>query len=1178
MNNDLTLDDNDLSLEDNDLSLEDNDLSLEDNDLSLEEGNNLTLEDNNLTLEDNNLTLEDNNLTLEDNDLSLEDNNLELSNDNDLTLEDTILELTDEDYNTHSSFNGNVGKLKMTTTSGDIDSDDILLFDEGLVEDDVEQVEEVESKEDAKKKSEDRLIKAQAKYRNQEGSLEESLLKIGNSYDEFATSYEAYFEQLEFTGGRKSKYPELVQYGEVTKFHKLVTEWSGNIIAKFSNSVNSALKEGKEFTVEDMMMVPLKEVNINKAYKLVTEWSGNIIAKFSNSVNSALKEGKEFTVEDMMMVPLKEVNINKAYDTLELYGAERVRDLFSNELEYNDYKDFLNRYKTDLEIIYTSGNKEMINKLALKTKYRNNYFPMLNEINSAMRFLANVEDVTEHLTYVKNINLAKDEFTCGSCGEVCDSETPFFEFCFLPEGGEKGEIGLVLTGINKCDYCDKYNILSGEELKVLNNLYKRGNSRVLSNLGDFIRNRRHNSFGFAKYFTGYDEIASALPSLIEIDEGDYEIEEASIVIEDLSKSIIRYKELLEFFKSVKTTNISSVTNAEEIRKKREEQAIANRESNAELGRYFEDVIEVNQESNIEITDASISNFEVLAKLMCSVVNIDYNERKTNAINSLVAHFQTSKYGRYLRYSDFISLHSLVESKGIIEELKELGGTDFVSLAMDCYSSLGITRKYTNLDKVSREEVIKNITEGFVNVEKELQDYNRLREIYLNNLKFAIDDYTNLDKVSREEVIKNITEGFVNVEKELQDYNRLREIYLNNLKFAIDDLGSIHISSTVIDDNIKEDYLVDATVRKLIDTITNRMIMNSVSEEFFQAWFPSYKSPNKASSKSVRNTHYRNVNEFKGNAISFMALLEKVIGPMDPHKRGLFKRSANIKMSIYPDTETSALLDKFIKLKLNMDLDEYETLITLDEILNHTSIKNRIIKQYLNKLITHKDEIGEIVNKYGRSKISRLKYYFEHLFTHQEIEKGYDNSMDYLRINKILDKLPNETFAEYMGRYEELIEGDYDYTIRSTELLEVLRENYVYLDVCNIIGATITNIGTTRNVQHKVAMNTIINTLLAHYNSSDIIDILGYDKFIVNSLLNSVETKDFYEFKYTYSEFKLILKASCYLYNSLEINSELSDADMNLSLQESILRRYASELESIGKHIKDIGDVHELITS
>ncbi len=1069
MNNDLSLEDNDLTLDDNDLTLEDNDLSLEDNDLSLGDNDDLTLEDNDLSLEDNDLSLEDNNLSLEDNNLTLEDSDLSLENNN---------------FNTNSSFKGNVGKLKMTTTSGDIDSDDILLFDEGLVEDDAEQVEEVESKADAKKKSEDRLIKAQAKYRNQPGSLEESLLKIGNSYEEFATSYEAYFEQLEFTGGRKSKYPELVQYGEVTKFHSLVIEWSGNIIAKFSNSVNSALKEGKEFTVEDMMMVPLKEVNINKAY-----------------------------------------------DTLELYGAERVRDLFSNELEYNDYRDFLNRYKTDLEIVYTSGNKEMINKLALKTKYRNTYFPMLNEINSAMRFLANVEDVTEHLTYVKNINLAKDEFTCGSCGEVCDSETPFFEFCFLPEGGEKGEIGLVLTGINKCDYCGKYNILSGEELKVLNNLYKRGNSRVLSNLGDFIRNRRHNSFGFAKYFAGYDEIANTLPSLIELDEGDYKIEEADIVIEDLSKSISRYKELLEFFKGVKTTNISSVTNAEEIRKKREEQAIANRESNTELGRYFEDVVEVNQESNIEITDASISNFEILAKLMCSVVNIDYNERKTNAINSLVAHFQTSKYGRYLRYSDFISLHSLVESKGIIEELKDLGGTDFVSLAMDCYSSLGVTRKYTNLDKVPREEIIKNITEGFVNVEKELQDYNRLREIYLNNLKLAIDD-----------------------------------------------LGSIHISSTVIDDNIKEDYLVDDTVRKLIDTITNRMIMSSVSEEFFQAWFPSYKSPNKASSKSVRNTHYRNVNEFKGNAISFMALLEKVIGSMDSHKRGLFKRSANIKMSIYPDTETSALLDKFIKLKLNMDLDEYETLITLDEILNHTSIKNRIIKQYLNKLLTHKDEIGEIVNKYGRSKISRLKYYFEHLFTHQEIEKGYDNSIVYLRINRILDKLPNETFAEYMGRYEELIEGDYDYTIRSTELLEVLRENYVYLDVCNIIGATITNIGTTRNVQHKVAMNTIINTLLAHYNSSDIIDILGYDKFIVNSLLNSIEPKDLYEFKYTYSEFKLILKASCYLYNSLEINSELSDADMNLSLQESILRRYDFELESIGKHIKDIGDVHELITS
>ena len=1124
--NDLSLDDNGLSLDDDSieysgLSLDDNNLSLNDAELSLEDtglslnpntsstqGNSLNkmdltsfipkqdgdlpLEDNELPLEDDSLSVQDNELSLEDSELSLEDNELSLE-DSELPLEDNQLSLEDDGFSLEDDeilVTGTelvTNKLRMGTSTTEIDDDDeLVLYDDDplAVQEDEEEEESIEEKEEQQRiNALEKRQKAQKRYRRSGGSIAESRDKIISLYEEFYGSYEGYFEQLEFSDAKKDKIPDLVQYGEVTKLSPLVREWSGNIISTFRGKIEDAISNNQEYKVKDLMELTLKEVNINKAY--------------------------------------------------EMPHLVYVKDLFVNEIEYNDYTEFLNRYKLDRELMYATGNKDRINKLALKTKYKEMYFPIIDNIRSAIQEIVTYEDPDTQLTFVEKMNIDDGTFICGHCGEESDMEVPFYDFYFLPEGGEKGEIGVVMGGMNKCDYCNKYNILSAEELKALNRLFTQNKLRILDNLGEFIRTRRQSSFGFAKYSTAYTDIIDSIPSLIEHDELEDDIVEELTEVPDLTKAILRYKELLDYFSGLKYVSSSSVSRAEEVRKAKEELAIEHKEPGAELGRYFEEVGVVKPDIIHVVSEHDIEKYEVIAKLMCSVVSVDYNERKLNAINSLINHLQSSKYGRYLRYSDFISLYAISQSKGIIDELKELEGTEFMTLAMDCYSSLATGKKYTDLDKQPRAEIIKNVEEGFAKVDKELSRYLELREIYMRDIRESMND-----------------------------------------------LSQIYIANNAVSDDIKEDYLLNDDVRMLLDMLANRMIMNDTSEDFFQAWFTSYRhDSNKSMNKVSRNKSFTDIKDFTGNSVEFLEKLEKILENMDSHKGKKFKHARFIQPSVYPDTDTSQVLDKFLKLKLKMDIDEYETLIVLNDILNNTQIRNRVLNKYLGRLM--KDcgaEIQHIVTRYGTDRISRLKYYFEGIFTSDEIEKDYDEYMDYIRINRIIERLPNENFKSYMERYKDLAKGDYNYTIRDTALLEKLRESYVFIDACNVISSTVTDVGTTRKVEFKVAMNTILNALLAHYNKDDIIDILGYEPFIINGLLNNIEPKDFYTFQHTYSEFMLILRASSYLYNNQEINAELSDAGLDVSRLETILRRYAGELEAIGSHIKNIGDVHELITS
>lgn len=1119
MSNDLNLDDNELSLGDNDnlslgdsddlsldninLSLDEDNLSLDDSELSLDdkplstdrlslEGllNNkpvekeaqledveLSLEDNDsLSLADNPLSLNDTELVEEVTELSLEDDGLYADESNDLSLEDGELEMVDTSLA--------VGKLNMGTgTTALEDDDELVLYDEDLQPQQEEEPSEEELANAKKLDALDRKQKAQKKYRKSENSVAESRNKLLDSFEEFESSYEGYFEQLDFGGKRKERLSDLVQYGDVIKLSPLVKEWSGNLIATFRSKVEDAIANNKEFKVEELMKMNLREVNINKAY-------------------------------DMPMLTY-------------------VTDLFSNELEYNDYSELLNRYKLDLELTYAVDRKSKMSKTALKIKYRDLYFPILNNLRHSIQELVNYDDPDEHLTFIEKMDIDNGTFVCGHCGEENDTDIPFYDFYFLPEGGIKGEVAVVLGSMNKCDYCNKYNILSAEELKSLERLYRQGKTRIIENLGEFLRTRRQSAFSFAKYTAMYEDIMNNLPSLVEHEELEDIVVEEVDVVPDLSKAILRYKSMLDYFRGPKHIDSDLITNPEELRKTKEEIAVKNREPGAELGRYFEGINEVKPDNVITLDNNDIVKYEVIAKLMCSVVSVDYNERKRRAINSLVGHLQSSKYGRYLRYSDFISLYAISQSKGILKELRESEGAELMTLAMDCYSSLALGKKYTDLDSQPKEVIIKNIEEGFENVDKELKRYLELRELYLRDIKASIND-----------------------------------------------LGQIYVGNNSISDDIKEDYFVNDDVRPLLDMLTNRMIMNDVAEEFFQAWFTSYKPDNNSTTKKVsRNKSFTNIKDFTGNAAQFLETLEKAMKEMDSGKKGKFKHARNIMPSVYPDANTTAFLDNFIKLKLKMDTDEYETLVVLDDILNGNFLSNRILNRYVNRLKeSSSTDIKHLVQRYGKDRKSRLKYYFEGIFTSKEIEEQYDDYMDYVRINKIIERLPNEDFKTYIDRYKGLVEGDYNYKVSDTELLQRLRESYVLLDACNVISATASDMGTTNKVEFKVAMNTILNSLLAHYGKDDIIDILGYETHIVNGLLNNIEPKDFYSYKYTYSEFKLILKASSYLYNNMEINAELSEVGLNVGQLEGVLRKYAGELDSIGNHIEDIGDVNELITS
>ncbi|WP_394861655.1 hypothetical protein, partial [Paraclostridium bifermentans] len=515
--------------------------------------------------------------------------------------------------------------------------------------------------------------------------------------------------------------------------------------------------------------------------------------------------GKEINVEEIMSTPLETIiRRQTSYSNLCLYDA--LKNGFEEAIAIN----LLTAIKDNIDYDYQQRREKKLKHDSIVEKYKQRYFHDMQGVRKVVNSLN--EDNT---VLVKRVSTDLTEYICGNpeCKDefiVADNKIAIFANLSVRNSS------ICLFNPNVCPHCGKINILSAEEMRRLDFAYRNGKEEIFLQLSNFMTSRTSgyscSTYGLPDYI-----VESEIPNIAELVEEPVIEEQKPIMILDCFEAIDRYLGMLKFFDNQTIETGELVSQSDNIIKELLVEPKDNEEVSTGIVDELEDELDT-VESSIENTDSlqetaltqdnsslsdkdklqrialnkTVEFYGSIAKLASTSVSRDYKELKINAISSLIYHFESTNYGDYLKSSPLIYMEGLYKSKSILNEIGDLNDGEFGQLLNDIESAF----KSYDID---------------IEVGK-----------------------------TREETITNLSKCFDMMKPKIEEFKELRDIHVRKIINRHLELSTLYISNFTIDWNTVTDYVSNPETARLIDLITDTMIISLVAEDYYYLLFSGLK--------------------------------------------------------------------------------------------------------------------------------------------------------------------------------------------------------------------------------------------------------------------------------------------------------------------------------------------------
>ena len=850
----------------------------------------------------------------------------------------------------------------------------------------------------------------------------------------------------------------------------------------------------------------------DRYYYLISPYITTIVNKFDRFTN--MTENNHNAVADFMKLALSNLTDRRLEGRLypvnhgEVDNAHPddyrpISSLAVNDTSYNYITSFLRSvYNFKMNIL----NRKNIESSEAENIYEYYLSLLMSETLDTDHMLNYIElmdkPLEEKLTFANEVDMNAKKYTCGHCDKRVNMPRRFYKFGMVPGNDSNLRLYRLIPGLNICPHCKTINTLSKKEL---NYIRKAGQLEPpeIDSLRKSFKEQRPNGICYTERELSANALLDAVPNCMEYSEIDNDQQLSNqVYVLNWRGEIESYRSLINFLRNQKV----------DLVEQGEDKPIL-----AEIAFDKEPVDE----------KETISS---LAKIMCSVLNIDYDECFKRALNSCIKHLADSPLSNTLAYTTTALIKFADGYKTLIDKLKDMDDVDFERNVISLYSSYGYT-DYSKINTEPRETVIERL--------------NKLHEDFLARIKVA--------KSRQAEFIYQLDKyGF--------------------------ELGSIPITNDSTNKYARLNFLYNPELEGVINKISNSMIIFNLAEEFFKVWFVCFKPVGK-SRNTDRNSYFKKINGFSGDSDEFLWILQNSMKDIDAKYDKLLKKGENIKEYIIPDFKTIELLEDLVKLRMEIVTDEYKTFVVLNKILlDKYYISKPILREHISKLEFLADDIYDLVSKYGTSDKSRLYYYFDAIFTREEIDKDYEIYMDSMAIDNIIPREVNETFGDYMKRLKAFKPGEIECIDNSNELAYKLANYYVDIECVTSMALQMTDQSNDR-LYNIIAFISIINTLRHYYTCEDIVEMLGYNKETVQFLMMDSNLADTKVTQEEIEFFKKTIDLSLYIYNDEEFNESIGNCGINAQQIKEVFKNNETDIDLYCKYYENLAEaIYEFIDS
>ena len=693
------------------------------------------------------------------------------------------------------------------------------------------------------------------------------------------------------------------------------------------------------------------------------------------------REQKSLTFEDFISSDIKPNLLelgnrldSSVRDLLQNIDSCSPIDLLQTEAAINAFKLKIRAFITHLELRDTGNNIAF-------TEISNMRINLTNKYLKSNTFDVNTDNCCFTEGYA--FDAAEPYFICGSCGEIHKMTEYPLKLLHLPFSGkvltDKNYVVLDIINSHICPSCGKHNILTLNEYELL---HKELIQTMASSLEEYskISQSTCNTFAITEYTISNTNLIGSLVHLlqdystIETTDTTKENEEENSnkqdvdVVEDeqeflttcldseFKAALHAYRDLLKAFKVDLKYDLSPI---DSMPKSEWRQGV--------LGNTVPYNTDITRCTDILYQEETCYNLNILAKFICSSINLNYDSLKDYAINSLLLYIKASPLSNYLGFKRLAIQKAIINSSAIIEELD-------------------------NLDTQELNKLLPYLAEMCKTKSKDKESIKEDLKVYFSDCSKVLDDLR--DKKS----------------------SLINQLYYCTRLFAFVPIVKANRTEEVTDLLYDEDFV------KFVNVTSDLMVITQYLERFIKLWRVRSNKKAVANLKNIENVNSINNLQYSLDLYENLGLLTLTKGYPKETKTLNGQHMFSITKSLF---DFKLLEGLNLLHKTFAEQDEFEMfrcIIALEELTSSfVGVSNVKIYNYDTAIFTPVRECIEallpiaksFVETYGNTDEDKLYYYLHDYFTREEIHQNFSSRYTNINLTKIIPRKNNESLQSYL---------------------------------------------------------------------------------------------------------------------------------------------------------------------
>lgn len=549
-------------------------------------------------------------------------------------------------------------------------------------------------------------------------------------------------------------------------------------------------------------------------------------------------------------------------------------------------------------------------------------------------------------------------------------------------------------------------------------------------------------------------------------------------------------------------------------------------------------IQIYQPSRLELVECFPDLFDFFedAKVSSKELTVDWGSIRDKFLESIkLIHLNKSN----------VSAHENVDIRGLAKILATQCD-DYSELKSKAFSSIIQELETSKLSMLSR-----SYSDGL----EVPCYYTNHREQYIEGLSSMINSIA-FNHNTKEYNLDLFNEHFDKYCKFVSDYSSIRERFIGELYTNSYIMSTLPISNVRLTGEMQYNYLSDKDLFKVLDYITDLMIISHTCEDFMKSFRPrnpKTTEPSRNHSYDKRFSNIKNINKEKPAIVyiqKYYEFFEDMIN--STYKTSVHLPCENHTNTISYDYKFFNLLGKFSRAFLDQD---YFDMINIKNELT-TSEYETFNKMASNNMWSHVYEmIMELPNEHIN--VPKGEYYFGKGFNLQEYRKLIELFYQKRFIPKVLE---GETFIEKYNYYKNL-EHSFDIDVKENKSLEEYIDKYYTTSLA------------LRNVDNSICYD---NILLYYFSKDFLLSLVGLNLsqlctvlYLNKEIAGLYLSSEYENSNNDYNPKHLIY--SCVLPN--EVNDILNDVELSEETKRDSMNYLADNLAS---KFADIPEVETII--